>query len=99
MFTELLDRLDTFTVRPTSRSHSIPTTTQLAVKLQFLATGTFQTVVASCHGISHCSVSRCFANITDALCSCACDFIHFLNEDGQRSNQLRIQDKYIFPNY
>ena len=31
MFTELLDRLDTFTVRPTSRSHSIPTTTQLAV--------------------------------------------------------------------
>ena len=97
IFTQLLDRLDTFTVRPTSRSHSIPTTTQLAVTLQFLATGTFQTVVASCHGISQCSVSRCIANITDALCSCASDLIHFPNEDGQRRNQLRFQDKYGFP--
>ena len=48
---ELLDRLETFIVRPTGRSHTIPTTTQLAVTLQFLATGTFQTVVASNHGI------------------------------------------------
>ena len=35
MFMELLDRLETFLVRPTFRSHAIPTTTQLAVTLQF----------------------------------------------------------------
>ena len=57
MFMELLDRLETFIVRPTGRSHAIPMTTQLAVTLEFLATGTFQTVVASSHGISQCSVS------------------------------------------
>ena len=41
MFTELIDMLETFTNRPTSRSHSIAMTTQLAVTLQFLATGKF----------------------------------------------------------
>ena len=97
MFTELIDRLETATIRPTSRSHSIPTTTQLAVTLQFLATGTFQTVVASCHGISQCSVSRCIATITDALCARAKDFIYFPNVDGQKRNQLLFQEKYGFP--
>ena len=47
--------------RSTAGSNSIPTTTQLAVKLQFMATGTFQTVIATAHGISQPSVSRCIA--------------------------------------
>ena len=97
MFIDLLDRLETFTVRPTSRSHSISMTTQLAVTLQFLATGTFQTVVGSCHGISQCAVSRCIATVTDALCACAKDFIYFPSVEGQTINQLRFQDKYGFP--
>ena len=97
MFMELLDRLETFIVRPTDRSHTIPTTTQLAVTLQFLATGKFQTVVASSHGISRCSVSRSIATVTDVLCDCAKDFICLPNVDGQRRIQLRFQEKYGFP--
>ena len=49
MFMELLDRLETFIVLPTGRSHAIPMTTQLAVALQFLATGSIQIVVAYRH--------------------------------------------------
>ena len=55
MYMNLLDRFGTFMIRPTGRSHAIPTT-QLAVT--FLSTVTFQTVVASSRGISQCSVSR-----------------------------------------
>ena len=56
MFLELHDKIETFMSRSTSRSHSLSVTTQLAVTLQFLATGSFQTVVASAHGISQPSV-------------------------------------------
>ena len=52
MFIELIGRLETYLSQTTRRSHSISATTQLAATLQFLATGSFQTVVASCHGIS-----------------------------------------------
>ena len=97
MLMELIDRLETSIVQPTSRSHAIPTTTQFAVKLQFLATSTFQTVVASTHGISQSSVSRSIATVTDVLCDYAKDFICFPNVDGQKRNQLRIQEKYGFP--
>ena len=51
----------------TIRSHSIPASTQLAVTLQFLATSSFQTAVATSHGISQPSVSRCICTVTDAL--------------------------------
>ncbi|KAI6658940.1 Nuclease HARBI1 [Oopsacas minuta] len=52
MFLELHDKIETFMSRSTSRSHALSVTTQLVVTLQFLATGSFQTVVASAHGIS-----------------------------------------------
>ena len=97
IFTELIDILETSTNRPTSRPHSIAMTTQLAVTLKFLATGTFQTVVGSCHDISQCTVSRCISTITDALCVCAKDFIYFPSVDGQTRNQQRFQEKYGFP--
>ena len=61
MFTESVDRLDSCMFRSTSRSFSIPATTQLAVNIKFLAIGTFQTAIASCHGISQSSVSRCIS--------------------------------------
>ena len=97
MFMELLDRLETFIIRPTGRPHAIPMTTQLAVTLQFLATGTFQIVVASSNGISQCSVSRSIATVTDFFCDCAKDFICFPNVDGQKRNQLLFLKKYGFP--
>ena len=82
MFIELIGRLETYLSRTTRRSHSISATTQLAATLQFLATGSFQTVVASCHGISQPSLSRCICNVSNALCSCSSDFIRFPKEVG-----------------
>ena len=69
MFVDLLNKISTKLNRSTARSHSIAPTTQLAVALQFLATGTFQTVIASAHGISQTSVSRCVTAVTKALTS------------------------------
>ena len=97
VFMVLIERLETYLTRATSRSHSISATTQLAATLQFLATGSFQTVVASCHGISQPSLSRCIGNVSNALCSCASDFIRFPNEAGQRKIQQGFQEKYGFP--
>ena len=97
MFIELIGKLETYLSRTTRRSHSISATTQLAATLQFLATGSFQTVVASCHGISQPSLSRCICNVSNALCSCSSDFIRFPNEVGQRMMQQGFQHKFGFP--
>ena len=77
--------------------HSIPTTTQLAVALQFLATGSFQTVVASSHGISQSSVSRCIRTVTDALWYYATEYIEFPNQAEQLINQQRFYERSGFP--
>ena len=81
----------------TSRSHSLPTTTQLAIALQFLATGSFQNVIASSHGISQPSVSRCIAAVTDALCLHAKEFIVFPKQEDQLTIQRSFQEKDGFP--
>ena len=93
----LIGRLETYLSRTTRRSHSISATTQLAATLQFLATGSFQTVVASCHGISQPLLSRCICNVSNTLCSCSSDFIRFPNEVGQRRMQQGFQHKFEFP--
>ena len=79
MFVQLQEKVVTFLHRSTIRSHSIPAPTQ-----QFLATGSFQTVVATSHGISQPSV-------TDALCFFARHYIVFPNQ----IEQLRIQQKFF----
>ena len=43
------------------------------------------------------SVSRCIRTVTDALCSCAKEFIVFPNISGQLMNQQRFYDKSGFP--
>ena len=58
MFMELLERLETFIVLLTGRSHAIPSTTQLAVRIEFLATGTFQTVAMAFHSVRYRDLSR-----------------------------------------
>ena len=57
MFLELHGNIGTFSSRYTS--HSISEKTQLTITLQFLATCSFETVVASALGISQPSVSNC----------------------------------------
>ena len=91
MFVQLEEKVVTFLHRSTIRSHSIPAPTQLAVTLQFLATGSFQTVVATSHGIFQPSVSRCIRTVTDALCFFARDYIVFPNQ----IEQIRIQQKFL----
>ena len=64
IFVQLQEQVVTFIHRSTTRSHSISASTQLAVALQFLATGSFQIVVATSHGIAQPSVSRCIGTVT-----------------------------------
>ena len=78
-------------------SHSIPSTTQFAVALQFLATGSFQTVIATSHGVSQPSVSRCIAAVTDGLCSIAKDYIKCPNLHEQSQLQQSFLEKCGFP--
>ena len=97
IFVQLEEKVSTFLRRSAIQSSVIPPTTQLAAALMFLETGSFQTVVASSHGISQPSVSRCICTVSDALCFHAKDFIVFPNESGQFINQPRFSERYSFP--
>ena len=97
MFVDLLNKISIKLHRSTARSHSNAPTTQLAVALQFLATGTFQTVIASAHGISQTSVSRCVTAVTRALTSIVAAYINFPNTTQQRVIQEYFLKKYKFP--
>ena len=97
IFTELLDEISSKLFRSTTRSHSIPPTTQLAVALQFLATGTFQTVVSSGHGISQTPVSRCVTAVCDGLSSIASRYIQFPSISRQRVIQKSFLQHGGFP--
>ena len=83
--------------RSTVRSHSIPTTTQLAVALQFMTTGRFETVIATAHGVSQPSVFRCIAAVTDALSKVVKDYIQFPNQTKQIQQQEAFLQKSGFP--
>ena len=89
IFFQLHDKILESLHRSTVRSHSIPTTTQLAVALQFMATGTFQTVIATAHGISQPSVSRCIAAVTDALSKVAKDYMYNFQTRQNKSNNKK----------
>ena len=69
---------------------SLSLSTAQAVALQFLATGSYQTVVATSNGILLPSISRVICRVTDALCFFAKYFIVFPNE----VKQLQIQPPY-----
>ena len=106
MFVDLLNKISIKLHRSTARSHSIAPATQLAVALQFLATGTFQTVIASALSqtfasalsqISQTSVSRCVTAVTKALTSIAAAYIKFPNTTRQRVIQEYFLKKYKFP--
>ena len=97
IFVDLEEKISIFLHRSTIRSHPIASSTQLAVALQFLATGSFQTVIASSHGISQPSVSRCIRTVSDALCSYAREFVLFPNKTGQLIHQQRFYERYGFP--
>ena len=68
-----------------------------AVALQFLTTGTFQTVVAFAHGISQTSLSRCVTAVCVGLASIASRYIQFPSESRQRVFQELFLQHGGFP--
>ena len=97
IFIQLHEKIVGSLLRYTIRSHPIPTLTQLAVSLQFLATGSSQTVTATSHGIYRSSVSRCIAVISDSLCMHAKEFITSPNQEEQLEIQQSFLEKIGFP--
>ena len=71
--------------------------TQLAVSLQFFATGSFQTVTATSHRISQSSVSRCIAAVSDSLYIHAKEFVTLPNQEEQLEIQQSFLEKNQFP--
>ena len=97
VFIQFHEKFLGFLNRSSHRSHSIPTTTQLAVALQFIVTGSFQTVIAIAHGISEPSVSRWICVVSDALSSFAKEYITFPNKQKQTQVQHSFLNKAGFP--
>lgn len=74
---QLLNQISDDIEPPTQRSHSIPSVVKLLATLQILASGSFQTVIASAVGISQPSLSQIFTQVLDALLRRTGQYIHF----------------------
>lgn len=73
----LVELLGTSLSRPTQRSRAISPETQILAALGFYTSGSFQTRLGDAVGISQASMSRCVANVTEALVERASQFIRF----------------------
>ena len=74
---QLLNQIRDDIEPPTRRSHSIPSVVKLLATLQILASGSFQTVIASAVGISQPSLSQIFTQVLNALLRRTGQYIHF----------------------
>ncbi|XP_042302902.1 putative nuclease HARBI1 [Sceloporus undulatus] len=84
----LVDLLGANLSRPTQRSRAISPETQILAALGFYTSGSFQTRMGDAIGISQASMSRCVANVTEALVERASQFIHF-PEDSAFMQQVK----------
>lgn len=73
----LVELLGASLSRPTQRSRAISPETQILAALGFYTSGSFQTRMGDAIGISQASMSRCVANVTEALVERASQFIRF----------------------
>ncbi|XP_015142731.1 putative nuclease HARBI1 [Gallus gallus] len=78
----LVDLLGASLSRPTQRSRAISPETQVLAALGFYTSGSFQTRMGDAIGISQASMSRCVANVTEALVERAPQFIHFPEDEA-----------------
>lgn len=78
----LVDLLGATLSRPTQRSRAISPETQILAALGFYTSGSFQTRMGDAIGISQASMSRCVANVTEALMERASQFIHFPEDEA-----------------
>ncbi|XP_007497448.1 putative nuclease HARBI1 [Monodelphis domestica] len=82
----LVDLLGASLSRPTQRSRAISPETQILAALGFYTSGSFQTRMGDTIGISQASMSRCVANVTEALVERASQFIHFPTDETSIQN-------------
>ncbi|XP_043938543.1 putative nuclease HARBI1 [Protopterus annectens] len=73
----LVELLGRSLCRPTQRSRAILPETQILAALGFYTSGSFQNLVGSIIGISQASMSRCVADVTEALVERASQLICF----------------------
>ncbi|KAI1237921.1 hypothetical protein IHE44_0014015 [Lamprotornis superbus] len=78
----LVDLLGATLSRPTQRSRAISPETQILAALGFYTSGSFQTRMGDAIGISQASMSRCVANVTEALAALTSQFETELHKDG-----------------
>lgn len=78
----LVELLGASLSRPTQRSRAISPETQVLAALGFYTSGSFQTRMGDAIGISQASMSRCVANVTEALVERAPQFIHFPEDEA-----------------
>ncbi|NXC07033.1 ALP1 protein, partial [Orthonyx spaldingii] len=78
----LVDLLGHTLSRPTQRSRAISPETQILAALGFYTSGSFQTRMGDAMGISQASMSRCVANVTEALVERASQFIRFPEDEA-----------------
>nr|XP_056707197.1 putative nuclease HARBI1 [Euleptes europaea] len=82
----LVDLVGASLSRPTQRSRAISPETQILAALGFYTSGSFQTRMGDAIGISQASMSRCVANVTEALVERASQFIHFPEDEASVQN-------------
>ncbi|KAM4721423.1 putative nuclease HARBI1 [Rhinophrynus dorsalis] len=87
----LVELLGASLSRPTQRSRAISPETQIIAALGFYTSGSFQTRMGDTIGISQASMSRCVANVTEALVERAPQFIRFPKEEG---SVQRLKDEF-----
>ena len=96
---ELLEQIKDDIESSTQRSHSIPAVVKLLATLQFLASGSFQSVIASAVGISQSALSRIIAQVLNALLQRTSEYIHFPTTNAEIT---RIKQDFFdicnFPN-
>ena len=81
------------------RNNAIPVDIQVAVALQFMATGSFFNVESSVYGISKSSVSRCVDKFVTALSRRCKDYIKMpLTQEERKSIKMKFYDIAGFPN-
>lgn len=78
----LVDLLGSSLSRRTQRSRAISSEIQILAALGFYTSGSFQTRMGDAIGISQASMSRCVANVTEALVERASQYIHFPVEEA-----------------
>ncbi|GAB5577760.1 putative nuclease HARBI1 [Prionailurus iriomotensis] len=87
----LVELLGASLSRPTQRSRAISPETQILAALGFYTSGSFQTRMGDAIGISQASMSRCVANVTEALVERATQFIRF---PADEASMQAVKDEF-----